>query len=372
VSSPEPALFRAFPELRSRLPCHPIVTGPTPVAALPLAGLPEGALFVKRDERSSPRYGGNKPRKLEWILGAALARGSRRLVTTGGLGTHHGLATCILARDAGLRTTVVMVKQPVTAEVQHSLLLHAAWGAQLYWGRNVPGTAVQVLRALAAATARGERPLLVPPGGSSADGQLGFVSAGLELAEQVRAGELPEPAELYVSVGTGGTHAGLVAGLALARLRTRVVGVLVTDILPPSPRKLARMARSAVERLRRWLPRLPQLAISDRDFDFVRSQLGAGYGAATDAASAAVATAAGHGLRLETTYTGKCLAALIERTRRGAGPRGPILFWNTFNAVDVEASAPAPLDPGALPPSLRRFLAQGQAERAASRRRAEP
>ena len=352
---PEPALFRGFPELRAWLPCHPIVAAPTPVAALPLAGLPEGLLFVKRDEHSSPLYGGNKPRKLEWILGAALARGSRRLVTTGGLGTHHGLATCILAREAGLRTTVVMVDQPVTAEVQHSLLLHAAWGAQLRWGRNVSGTAAQVLRTLAVATARGERPLLVPPGGSSASGQLGFVSAALELAEQVRAGELPEPAELYVSVGTGGTLAGLVAGLALAGLRTRVVGVLVTDILPPSPRKLARMASRALRGLHRRLPRIPRGDFGEGDFEFVRSQLGAGYGAATEAGRAAVAQAAGHGLRLETTYTGKCLAALIERTR-ARPPAGPVLFWNTFNAVDVEKHAPAPLDPAALPRSLRRFL----------------
>ncbi|HEY8154449.1 MAG TPA: pyridoxal-phosphate dependent enzyme [Myxococcota bacterium] len=358
MQAQDPALFRAYPELRSRFPHHPILPGPTPVGTLRLAGLPAGVLFVKRDERSSPLYGGNKPRKLEWILGAALARGSRHLVTTGGLGTHHGLATTILAREAGLRTTLVLLMQPVTAEVQRSLLLHAAWGARQLWGRNLPGTAAQVLRALAVATARGERPLLVPPGGSSASGQLGFVSAGLELAEQVRAGLLPEPAELYVAVGTGGTHAGLVAGLALAGLRTRVVGVLVTDILPPSPRKLARMARSVLRRLRRGLPNLPQPVISERDFDFVRSQLGPGYGAVTPAAREAVAAAAGLGLELETTYTGKCLAALIERTKGRAAPRGPILFWNTFNAVDVEKGAPAPLDPRAVPRSLRRFLAQ--------------
>jgi D-cysteine desulfhydrase len=199
----------------------------------------------------------------------------------------------------------------------------------------------------------------VPPGGSSRSGQLGFVSAAFELAEQVRAGQLPEPAELYVAVGTGGTLAGLVAGLALAGLRTRVVGVLVTDILPPSPRKLARMARSTLRELQRRLPGLPQPEIQESDFDFVRSQLGPGYGAVTPAARAAVAAAAAQGLEIETTYTGKCLAALIERTQRQGAPRGPILFWNTFNAVDVEKSAPAPLDPRALPRSLRRFLARG-------------
>ena len=121
----------------------------------------------------------------------------------------------------------------------------------------------------------------MPPGGSSARGQLGFVSAGLELAEQVRAGELPEPAELYVAVGTGGTLAGLVAGLALAGLRTRVVGVLVTDILPPSPRKLARMARSVLRGSARAAAAPARSSRSaSGDFDFVRSQLGPGYGAA--------------------------------------------------------------------------------------------
>jgi len=355
VQTREPALFRFEPALRAAFPRHPIVHGPTPVAALPIAGLPAGALFVKRDELSSALYGGNKPRKLEWILGAALARRSRRLVTTGGLGTHHGLATTILGRDAGLATTLVLVDQPVTREVQRSLLLHAAWGAELRWGRNVPGAAAQLLRTLALATLRGERPVLVPTGGSSPLGELGLVSAALELAEQVRAGELPEPAEIWVAVGTGGTLAGLVAGLALAGLRSRVVGVLVTDILPPSPTRLARMARACLRLLQRAAPRLPRPAIHVDAFGFVRSQLGPGYGAATDAARAAVAAAADQGLRLETTYTGKCLAGLLERARQAGSP-GPLLFWNTFNAVDVEASAPAPLAAAALPPVLRRFV----------------
>src|SRR5262245_50405508 len=354
VDPGDPALFALDPALRAAFPRRAIVRGPTPVEALPLAGLPDGVLFVKRDDLTSPRYGGNKPRKLEWILGAALARGSRRIVTTGGPGTHHGLATTILARDAGLATTLVLVEQPVTREVQRSLLLHAAWGAELRFGRGVPSAGAQVLRALAVATRRGERPLLVPTGGSSPVGQLGSVSAALELAQQVRAGVLPEPAQIWVAVGSGGTLAGLVAGLALAGLRSRVVGVLVTDILPPSPRRLARMARASLRLLRRAAPRLPRPALRASDFDWVRTQLGAGYGAPTEAAREAIAAAAACGLALEPTYTGKCLAAVIAQAR--AVPlRGPALFWNTFNAADVEAGAPAPLDPLALPPALRRF-----------------
>ena len=94
---------------------------PTPVEVFPLDGVPAGGLYVKRDDRSGTSYGGNKPRKLEFIIGAALARGARRLVTSGGLGTNHGLATTILGNEAGLATTLVLVPQPVTDAVRRSL-----------------------------------------------------------------------------------------------------------------------------------------------------------------------------------------------------------------------------------------------------------
>jgi D-cysteine desulfhydrase len=362
MDSSELALFRAYPELRARFRRYPLLSLPTPVEPLPLAGLPEGSLFVKRDDRSCSLYGGNKPRKLEFVIGAALARSAGRLITTGGLGTNHGLATVILGRDAGLATTLVLLRQPVTAGVKRALLLHAAYGAELVYGSNVPGTALQVLRVLARSGLRGEKPFLVATGGSSTRGNVGFASAALELAEQVRAGALPEPAEIYVPVGTGGTLAGLVAGLRLAGLPARVVGVRVSDILPPTRRGLARTARAVLRRLRRAHAGVPDAGVSLADFDLIHSQLGPGYGAPTPAGREAVAAAAESGLQLETTYTGKCLAAILERARRRELPRGPVLFWNTYNAVDVEARAPQPLDPAALPPRLRRFLSGPDAD----------
>jgi D-cysteine desulfhydrase len=351
----DPALLRAFPGLRAGLPRHPAVLGATPVEPLPLPGAPRGALWIKRDERSCALYGGNKPRKLEWIVGHAVARGARRLVTTGGLGTNHGLATAILGRDAGLATTLVLIHQPITPAVRRSLALHAAWGARLVYGANVPGAAAQLLRVLGASALRGERPYLVAAGGSSARGSAGFVSAGLELAEQVREGRLPAPARIYVPVGTGGTLAGLVAGLRLAGLPARVVGVLVTDILPPNPARLAAHARATLRFLHRLDPRLPLLPIRPDDFDLVRDELGPGYGAATPAAERAVRVAAEAGLALETTYTGKCLAALSARLAE-ASADAPVLFWNTYNAVDVASRAPLAPDEGLLPPRLRRLL----------------
>ncbi len=357
MAAPDLALFDAHPALRGRLARRAYLSGPTPVHPLPLEGLPTGAVLVKRDDRSCPLYGGNKPRKLEFLIGRALERGARRLVTTGGLGTHHGLATAVLGRAAGLETTLVMVHQPLTPAVRESLLLDAAYGARLVYGAHLPGVALCTLGVLAEATARGERPVLVPTGGSSPRGNLGFVSAGFELAAQVRAGQLPEPAAIYVPVGTGGTLAGLVLGLRLAGLRSRVLGILVTDILPPSAQRLARAARRTLRLLRRLDPRVPEVELNPDAFELVRDQLGAGYGAATPAAREAVASAAARGLVLETTYTGKCLAAILERARRGALPDGPVLFWNTFNGVDVRAGAPHAPGLDQLPRRIRRVLA---------------
>jgi D-cysteine desulfhydrase len=368
---PELPLFRAFPAARERLAWRRFVGTPTPVSALPVDALHGGVLHVKHDERSCPSYGGNKPRKLEFVIGHALSRGARRLVTTGGLGTNHGLATTILGREAGLATTLVLVRQPVTEEVRRTLLLHASYGAEHVFGASIAACAAHVLRVLVRSAARGERPYLVPTGGSSARGDLGFVSAAFELAEQVRAGLLPEPRELFVAVGSGGTLAGLVLGLRLAGLRTRATGVLVTDILPPSPARLLGAARRTLRLLRRADPSVPEIALERDDFPLLRDQLGAGYGAPTPEAEAAVRYAAERGLRLDTTYTGKCLAALRARAARGTLREGPVLFWNTFNAVDVASRAPRRASEADLPGPIRRLLG-ASASSAASRRAGAP
>jgi D-cysteine desulfhydrase len=289
-------------------------------------------------------------------------------VTTGGLGTNHGLATTILAREAGIATTLVLVDQPITEAVRRSLHLFCAYGAEIVYGRHVAGAAAGVLRVLARSTLAGERPGLLPTGGSSPLGNLGFVSAALELAEQVAQDELPAPEEIYIAVGSGGTLAGLVLGLRLAGLTSSVQGVLVTDILPPSPRRLARSARRSLALLRRADPTLPEVSLRDEDFVLCRRQIGPGYGAGTPAAEAAVAWASERDLALETTYTGKCLSEVLERSQRGELGEH-VLFWNTYNGVDVGAAAPQPSAATALPPAIQRRLAADPRSSSVSRTR---
>jgi D-cysteine desulfhydrase len=337
----------------ARLPRVPLTTLPTPVAPLERLAHASGiaSLWIKRDDVSGTLYGGNKPRKLELLLGAARARGRRRVLTFGAIGTHHGLATAVCARAAGLDTTLVLVPQPVTPHVQRCLLLLHACGAELHLASGVLDAARRALALLARGRLRGEPLETIPTGGTSSLGALGYVNAGLELVEQVRSGLLPEPAAIFVPLGSGGTVAGLVTGLRVGGLASRVVGVLVTDIMPPTAGRLLRLARACLGRLDRVARRI---VLSADDFEIERRFIGAGYGAVTPEGEAAGRMAVQQeGVLLDHTYTAKCLAALLHH---GASPalRGrPLLFWNTFSSVEP---AVVPSLPASLPAAFQRFF----------------
>jgi D-cysteine desulfhydrase len=352
------ALVRRFPAL-ARLPRHALTTLPTPVQ--PLARLARrrnlGALWIKRDDLSGPLYGGNKPRKLEFLLGAARQRGRRAVITFGGIGTHHGLATAICARDAGLRTVLVLLPQPVTDHVRHCLLLDQAVGAELHLAGSVSGVALAALRQCALGMLRGSPLAIIPTGGSSGRGAIGYVNAAFELAEQVRAGVAPEPDAIFVALGSGGTVAGLALGCRLAGLRTRVVGVLVTDILPPSPARLVGLARGSLRRLRAIAPEIPAVELQPNDITIVRDYVGPAYGAVTEAGSAAQRQLLDdEGITLEPTYTAKCMAAVLDLAAQSPYREQTLLFWNTYSSVDVEARVGPLPDWRSLPRAFHRFF----------------
>jgi D-cysteine desulfhydrase len=308
-----------------------------------------GPLFVKRDDESGVLYGGNKPRKLEWILGKAQACGLNRLMTFGGLGTNHGLATALYAVRLGFACDLVLLDQPVDEHVRERLRQFLLVGADLHYGKNVPGVALKALSVLA----RHPRTGIVPTGGSGVIGNLGCVDAGLELAEQVRRGELPEPSRLYVAVGTGGTASGLAAGLALAGLRTHVVGVLVTDILPPTVRKLERLGRRVLQLLARaGAPLEPSRPVLQIELE--TAHVGGGYGHRTERGVWATELAERlEGIQLDTTYTGKALGALLVRERN---QDAPVLLWNSYSSRHLAGDLP---DWRELPPSFHGFFGEG-------------
>lgn len=352
------AIVRRYPAINRGLRRHPLCVLPTPVAPLVHAARARGVgpLWVKCDDVSSALYGGNKPRKLEWLLGAALARGRRGVITFGGIGTHHGLATAICARDAGLPTVLVLLPQPVTDHVRHMLLLHHAFGSEMHLAESVAGVATTALRRVAQGVRTGKPLAIIPTGGTSALGSIGYVNAACELADQVRAGLLPEPAAIFVPVGSGGTLSGLVAGAKLAGVRSKIIGVGVSDILPPGSLRLAGQARRALALLKRHFD-VPPVYVRPSDFTLINGYVGAAYGAPTLAATAASRRAlASEGLTLDTTYTAKCMAAMLAVLTIADYRDRPVLFWNTYSSVDPELHLGELPDYRSLPPAFHRFF----------------
>lgn len=338
VPPPSPlAMERRFPSLTGKLARVSLTVLPTPVERMDRlsASVGDADLWIKRDDRSGTMYGGNKPRKLEFSLGDALAQGKRAVMTFGGIGTNHGLATAVCARSLGLRCILVLLRQPVTEHVRRSLLLYGAAGAELHYAPTVGPVAVRAAAVCLRELLRGQLPYVIPAGGTSVRGTLGYVNAAFELQEQVAAGALPEPDWIFVPLGSGGTVAGLAAGLKLAGLRSRVAAVLVTDILPPTAERLARLGTNALEFLRSRAPEVPAMSVTADDLTIVRGYLGDCYGAPTEAARHARDLMADcEGIRLETTYTAKCLAALLDAARQPDRRRSHLMFWNTYSSVD--------------------------------------
>jgi D-cysteine desulfhydrase len=321
---PTSYLHTRFPALAETLPHLALSQRPTPVRALD--GLD---VWVKEDgEFGAGGWGGNKVRKLEWLIPDARRGGRRSILTFGGLGTNWGLATALYAREHGLATALALVDQPIDAHVTAQLARLEASGARIHRTHTKART-VAALPWLLARNARGGRPpYLLPAGGSSAVGVVGYVEAALEIAAQVEAGALPEPAQAVVAVGTGGTAAGLALGFQLAGLRTRVVGVVVNDQLRLDATVLTRLARRGAALLEHRGAALGQLRIAPDMLDLTRDQLGAGYGHRTVAATDAAARAAGEGLALDPVYTAKAMAGLLA-LRADGRLSGPVLFVHT-------------------------------------------
>jgi D-cysteine desulfhydrase len=289
---------------------------PTPVR--PLHELSD-RLWMKDDSHTAKLWGGNKPRKLEFVIGDALAKGKKTILTFGALGTNHGLATALYAREFGLDCVLCLVDQPVDDHVRAQLKRLNDSGATIYRTGTFRRTALRLPWILA----RHRLPYVLPAGGSSPVGALGFVAAARELAQQVRAGELPEPAEVWSALGSGGTSAGLLLGLRLEGLRTEVKAVHVNDQLKLSEKTITRLAQKTASKLG---------ASGELDgLEVVHGYLGGGYGHATPESTAALERARDAAqLKLDPVYTAKTMAAILDRL---PSADGPVLYWHTYNGI---------------------------------------
>lgn len=352
------ALFERYPRAAGRLPTVELGAWPTPVQPADAAALPGpcGGLWFKRDDVCAQPYGGNKVRKLEFLLAEALARGHESVFTFGVAGSNHALATAIYAERVGLDARLLLTPQSNSSFVGRNLLMGRWVGAEhLHCGSE---TEARHRARLLALRGPGGRPgaFPIPGGGSSPLGTVGFVNAGLELAAQVRAGLLPAPDVIYLALGTMGTAAGLALGLAAAGLPTRLALVRVVRADIASPRRMRALYHGAARLLHHADPRFPLVPLDRSRIELRHDFIGPGYARFTPEGMAALARAReAFGIKLEGTYTGKAFAALLAdlESRRLAGRK--VLFWNTYNSHPLPAAALAQ-DYRALPTPFHRYF----------------
>jgi L-cysteate sulfo-lyase len=324
-------------------PRVPLLELPTPIQRLSRLeqALADAAanirLYVKRDDLALIGGGGNKLRKLEFLIGEAVAQGCDTFITTGGLQSNHARLSAAAAARAGLACELFLTRVVARDDEEYrrngNVLLDRLFGATIH---EMPGDA----NALEAAHARadelrraGRHPYVVGLGGSSPIGCLGYAAAAVELLEQETAlGE--RFARIIMPNGSGGTHAGLAAGLAVAgHDPARLLSFAVLADAETSRRATLRMAGETLNAMG------ATASIAEDQVLVSGDQLGAGYGIPTPAMIAAVrCLARTEGLLLDPVYSGKAFAGMIAMLREGAFPRGSsVLFVMTGGLPGLHA-----------------------------------
>ena len=298
---------------------------PTPLEDLKRIGAELGIeLTLKRDDFTGFGGGGNKVRKLEYLMADALDRGAKVLITTGGHQSNHARMTAAAARKFGMKPVLVLRGNRPDV-MQGNLLLDHLLGAEIdfldpdaYFAEINP----RMPQPADAASARGETPYVIPLGGASALGAMGYVAAVKELSEQYGEAGRPAPEFIVAPVGSGGTLAGLLIGCAMFWPRTQVIGIAVSGSAVPFSERIAAMADAGAELLgfdARFDP---------ADVAIETGYVGEAYAVPSAEGNAAIGRLArSEGLFLDPVYTGKAMAGLIDCVARGRiAPGRRVLF----------------------------------------------
>ena len=374
------ALFEELPILERRVARVALGNFPTPVESLAVLSGELGVSaegWVKRDDISSPSYGGNKVRTLELLFGEACAGGYRSVLATGAFGSNHALATALHAPRAGLLPRALLFPQPISKAAFLNLRALTRSGSKLsalrHWSALPFGMAWFGRGANAS--------YVMAPGGATPLGALGYVSAGLELGRQIGKAELPAPRRVIVGVGSTCTSAGLLVGLTLAAQLRRgftpetqpwLTSVRVSPWPVTSRFRIlslaVRTARLRHELSAHKLPLFGRAQLGAR-FDVDGRYLGPGYGRPSAAGDEAEALWQSSSLpALDGTYSAKAAARVIAGLR--ANEPGPLLFWSTKSSVPLPAPAAA-LEPNEqrVPSPIRDWLIRAERTLGAPRTR---
>jgi D-cysteine desulfhydrase family pyridoxal phosphate-dependent enzyme len=299
-------------------------------------------IVLKRDDLTGLALGGNKVRKLEYLIADARRRGATSVITTGAVQSNHARLTAAAARAAGLGITLVLTTREPSPARQGNYLLDRIFGATIHLipaGPDprmavAPDEEDRVREVVDDERRRGGQPYVIPVGGSSGVGALGYASATVELVEQLADAGL-SPSELYYASGSRGTQAGLELGARLVSPPYRLRGIAVSGGEPDKRVRAARIAGEAAALLG------VDVAIRPDELSTDQGYVGEGYGIATPGGREAIRLLAERdGVLLDPTYTAKAMAALIADVRADrVAPDATVVFLHTGGAPALFAHA---------------------------------
>jgi D-cysteine desulfhydrase family pyridoxal phosphate-dependent enzyme len=303
-----------------QLPRVPIAHLPTPVEELPrLSALLGGPrLLVKRDDQTGLAFGGNKTRKLEYLVAEAQAQGCQTLITAGAIQSNHCRQTAAAAARFGMGCVLALSgEEPESPEA--NTYLDLLLGAELVW-TTLEKRGETLNAVYSEAEEVGGKPYLVPYGGSSPLGASAYAYAVRELVEQG-----VDPDWVVFPTSSGGTQAGLAAGAKLFGFKGKILGISVDEPAGKLARTVAGIALGIAELL------AEEINIAEADVLINDDYLGAGYAQLGDAEREAIHLFARHeGLLVDPVYTGRAAAGLVDLIRKGFFQKGEtVLFWHT-------------------------------------------
>ena len=285
-------------------------------------------LWIKRDDLSGLAFGGNKTRKLEFLMAEALANRCDAVITAGAAQSNHCRQTAAAAAALGLSCHLALGGSPPGAS-NGNLLLDQLLGAKIHWcGNRRKGEGLNELEK--DLTSRGLRTYVIPYGGSNVVGAAGFAAAMVELDAQLRESGIRAAAIVFAS-SSGGTQAGLMAGKSLAESETRLLGIRIDKDEPGEDSfesQIASLANQLAERLDLHDRFAPADIVLDSNYT------GAGYGIVGDLEREAIRLVAEtEGILLDPVYTGRAFGALLDLVgRHEVGPDEHVVFWHTGGA----------------------------------------
>lgn len=336
-------LFQAYPGLHSKLPYIKLAALPTPVAKLSSISQDLGCeIYIKRDDLSggidqdgNALYGGNKVRKLEFLLAQAKFLGAEKVMTFGCVGSNHAVATAVHACRLAMKPICMLKHQPPSHMVQQNLLHHLCSGTELHYSANNDARKLLAIMIwLEHYKQDGKTPYIIPTGGSNVLGTIGFVNAVFELVDQIKQGVVPAPTHIYVACGSCATTAGILLGCKAAGLDAQVVAIAVE---PDEQDMFAKRIDQLFKETNNYLHTLdnsfPVCSYSYNDLRISLDFTGAGYGIfSPEGQDGAKYLWQQESLKLEGTYTAKAFAGMLADLK--LHPQARALFWNTYCGLD--------------------------------------